>query len=218
MKKLVLLMSVFILFVHLSPQARAGGCVSCCRNSSDDDQSSHPPVRPVTENDALLDSSALSPSAPTTSSSSALVLTTSLRLPDMELSIPNSFPIQNLPGEIVSISCKLASFYIYPSILAARTMDGYRNVSAQLAIESKHLEHYVTNSFKFIRQLGLDQSRQTEAEQVVQLIRQVVDKFPASHQNSYRFVYADRKSALRICLQLEENRVVMIFVPATTEQ
>ncbi|EKE08964.1 MAG: hypothetical protein ACD_16C00232G0024 [uncultured bacterium] len=218
MKKLVLLMFVPILFIHLSSQAQAGGCFSCCR---DDSSTSHVRTRPVrssesTENDPLLNSSASSATAPTTSGAGALVVYKPF--PGIELSIPTSFQITNLPGDVITVSAEShAKLVIYPSLKAAEGAEEYQSIKKIEKAEikkSNELLGQLTKVYQAIQNSGQDK---VQTQQLVALIQQIVDKFPVGRQNSYKLVRSTDKKSFRICIELEDGRIVLILISGKDE-
>lgn len=222
MKKLIFLMFIFILFIHCSAQTRAGIFGCCCGGDPSDDaphSSSHTAPQPPRDTDRLLGGQS---APPPFSASSALVSYTPLNLSgDTELSIPSSFTVQNKPGGVVAISSKIVGFYLYPTHLAAATTAEYAEITrskATLVSDPETFPSQVRKVYTVIRELGTREEQTEQAEQFVRLIQQMVEKFPVTDKkNIYRLARSTDKKKWRLCLQIVDERVVMILVPGTTE-
>ena len=101
-----------------------------------------------------------------------------------------------------------------------RQLRGQRNIKVIKKIEkaeikkSNELLGQLTKVYQAIQNSGQDK---VQTQQLVALIQQIVDKFPVGRQNSYKLVRSTDKKSFRICIELEDGRIVLILISGKDE-
>lgn len=218
MKKLVLCLSVLVLFISHLPQAQAcfGKWFCCCCCSSDDGPPSHPRVKKDSDSGTPL----LDKRSSRASSHGSSSFRYKLKGLDITVTIPTTFEVQNRPMGILGISSSSPGvlFLLYPNYDSLAQTSQYlviQRSSETLIKDSVDFSDRVEEFYEAIRDLGRGKDQLDPFEEFVTLIQLVVEKFPFSDKgNSYRLGETADQKFWRMYLQTKKGQIVTIHVNA----
>lgn len=215
MKKFVLWLTVFILFIHQTPQARAGGSHSCFSDSWDEDSFPSYPSTQASRRGSHQDSRSSS------SASSQDDLDLLYQLLDGEVSLPPTFTVHNLPGGILRISSQGVIFRLYSDRDSVEETIEYRKICESpetLIRNSTQFSGKVEGIYEAIRQLGRDKDQSESFEAFLTLIREMVRRYAISFTgNNCRLGKTKDGKLWRMCMQTNEGSFILIHVPGNTK-